>query len=346
MPEIGRSWWILLGTLAAVCVGASTFANPSSRDDKKGGDSETIIIVPPWALVADVQLAAAQELGVPVAFENDLGMRFVLIPKGGGRREGPPFYMQVAETTVTQFERWEGRRPYPRNVFSLTVKKRPAEYELGPGGKPVLVKPELKSHEWVASRRGHWVPAHNPAKHEKGMLIRKKPTWTLVDGEQLPSKHYDRATHPLGLTSPSEVRRFVAWLNERDPSRRYRIPTEDEWEHACRAGTRGKWYWGNEESSAAVFETFGRTTPGSYSLQQMPSPVAGLRPNPWGLYDMLGNVAEYCVPVPALSKNAMVVRGSSHAGGLEPTEKRFMPPAELREDEGIEAVGLRLAADP
>ena len=72
--------------------------------------------VPSWAKVADEQIAEAKKHGVPVAFENDLGMRFVLIPAGEAVwgvaaddddiiRVARPFYLQTTEVTAGQFRR-------------------------------------------------------------------------------------------------------------------------------------------------------------------------------------------------------------------------------------------------
>lgn len=73
---------------------------------------------PPWAKVAPEQIAEARKHGVPVAFENDLGMRFVLIPAGEAvwgvaadgddiirARVARPFYLQTTEVTAGQFRR-------------------------------------------------------------------------------------------------------------------------------------------------------------------------------------------------------------------------------------------------
>jgi sulfatase modifying factor 1 len=87
---------------------------------------------------------------------------------------------------------------------------------------------------------------------------------------------------------------FAAWV--------YRLPTEAEWEYACRAGTTTPFYYGNDlRSGMANFDAnyeyvggFGTTNDPSGVFLDRTTSVGSYQPNAWGLYDMAGNTWEWC----------------------------------------------------
>lgn len=96
-----------------------------------------------------------------------------------------------------------------------------------------------------------------------------------------------KETAPVVYVSWNDVRKFAYWLNQNRPvadKGRYRLPTEAEWEYACRAGKMQEYCGSNKASKVAWYVS--KTIAG-----QMP--VATRQPNAFGLYDMSGNVREW-----------------------------------------------------
>lgn len=93
-----------------------------------------------------------------------------------------------------------------------------------------------------------------------------------------------RGRTPVVNISWFEANAFCQWLSKKT-GKKYRLPTEAEWEYACRAGSTGPYNTGNElNKSQANFDNQAMKT----------KPAASYKPNAWGLYDMHGNVREWC----------------------------------------------------
>lgn len=120
--------------------------------------------------------------------------------------------------------------------------------------------------------------------------------WQQVMGNN-PSgfKGCDRC--PVEGVSWEHAREFIQRLNARGDGYTYRLPTEAEWEYACRAGTTTKFAFGDSLSSEqANFDGDSPYPPGASKgvYRRKTMPVGSFQPNAWGLYDMHGNVSEWC----------------------------------------------------
>ena len=109
--------------------------------------------------------------------------------------------------------------------------------------------------------------------------------WESVMGSN-PSK-FKGADLPVEMVSWDDVQEFIRKLNAQEGHDRYRLPTEAEWEYACRAGSTTAYCFGNDKNQLGEYAWYWDS-----SGKEM-HPVGQKKPNAWGLYDMHGNVFEW-----------------------------------------------------
>ena len=119
--------------------------------------------------------------------------------------------------------------------------------------------------------------------------------WQAVMGEN-PSNFKDDPRNPVEQISWDDVRQFIAKLNERFPILNACLPSEAQWEYACRARTTTPFSFGENITPEQVnYDGNFRYADGKKGpYRERTVPVGSLPPNPWGLYEMHGNVWEWC----------------------------------------------------
>jgi formylglycine-generating enzyme required for sulfatase activity len=95
------------------------------------------------------------------------------------------------------------------------------------------------------------------------------------------------AANPAVEISWHDVQHLIHTLNQAAKDSVYRLPTEAEWEYACRAGTTERWSFGDDEAQLGDYAWY------FDNAEDYAHAVGTRRPNPWGLYDMHGNVYEW-----------------------------------------------------
>jgi formylglycine-generating enzyme required for sulfatase activity len=112
--------------------------------------------------------------------------------------------------------------------------------------------------------------------------------WERVEGVYWDNPgFYQNDSHPVTCVSWTDAWSFIDWLNSKE-NQAYSLPTEAQWEYAVRAGTTSRFHFGEDQDRLDdyawhVFNSYETTHPGGEKL-----------PNPWGLFDMYGNISEWC----------------------------------------------------
>jgi formylglycine-generating enzyme required for sulfatase activity len=182
-------------------------------------------------------------------------------------------------------------------------------FEMGaPAGEAKHAKDEEPQHSveiapfWMGAREVTWDEYEQFAfsydlkkkKRENTDLTKQSDLEKKADAVTRPTPPYADSTFGYGRSGQPAIcithhaaMEYCRWLSEKT-GKLYRLPTEAEWEFACRAGTKTTYFWGDGIDQIDEYAWF-------VNNAEKPMPVGKKKPSPWGLYDIHGNVNEWCL---------------------------------------------------
>jgi formylglycine-generating enzyme required for sulfatase activity len=198
------------------------------------------------------------QLPEPV-LDNTIGMRLALMPVGTftmGSPSNEPFRGRDEDMHDVSITRpiYTGVYKVTVGQFAAFVKETDYKTDAEKDGKGAL---EYSNKQWKTNPKLNW---HTPGFEQ--------------------TDH-----HPVVGVTWNDANAFCAWLSKKE-GKRYRLPTEGEWEYACRAGSRSRFYFPGDERNMDQYAWFAANS------GMKTHPVGLKKPNAWGLYDMYGNAAE------------------------------------------------------
>jgi len=177
-------------------------------------------------------------------------------PKGEEKRsedEGPERQVEIAPFWMGQYEvTWD---EYDQFAFQLDIKRKKAQ------GVDLAKQPAT----------------------EKASDAVTRPTPPYADE----TFGFGRKGQPVICVTHHSAIEYCRWLSAKT-GKDYRLPTEAEWEYACRAGTKTAYSFGDDAEKLGDYAWYVENA-------EKPQPIGKKKPNPWGLYDIHGNVSEWCL---------------------------------------------------
>ena len=160
----------------------------------------------------------------------------------------------------------------------------PGRFVMGsPSSEPDRTSYDAPQHT-VTISEGFYLGQCEITQGQWGAVMETRP-WSHQDHVE------ENPAHPAVYVSWDDMQGFLERLNGASGEGLYRLPTEAEWEYACRAGTTTRWSFGDDESMLGEFAWY-RDNAWIVGLLNA-QPVGAKLANPWGLFDMHGNVWEW-----------------------------------------------------
>jgi formylglycine-generating enzyme required for sulfatase activity/mono/diheme cytochrome c family protein len=209
------------------------------------------------------------------------------------------------------------KEPKDMAAYSVTVPGTTVKFDMVPipGGEFAMGSPESEPGHRPDESPQHrviiepfWMGIHEvtwneyelfmfPEEEKKMRVARKYPAGldVVADAVSRPTTPYVEMSFGMGKDGYPAIsmtqhaaNTYCKWLSAKT-GQYYRLPTEAEWEYACRAGTKTAYSFGDDPSKLGEYAWFNVNSDGKYQK------VGKKKPNPWGLYDMHGNVTEWCL---------------------------------------------------
>ncbi|MBW3539456.1 MAG: formylglycine-generating enzyme family protein [Planctomycetes bacterium] len=234
-----------------------------------------------WWDSAEFCRSANRDFYLPTYRDYEVGFRVVCEAKGATESASASGSDSSQKTVVT-------------NTVGMQLRRiEPGEFLMGSSDALPLAQEQERPQHRVRISRPFYIGVYEVTQDQYRRVMRTNPSHFVASGSGA-SKIRGIATgnFPVETVSWTEAESFCRQLSglprEAAAGRTYRLPTEAEWEYACRAGSSGTWHFGD---SAAVLGEYARFRDNADSRT---GDVGQMKPNSRGLYDMYGNVWEWC----------------------------------------------------
>jgi formylglycine-generating enzyme required for sulfatase activity/serine/threonine protein kinase len=286
----------VLGVLAAIVLLLVFWPSSSEPPPTVAPDpnKDKVVVVPTKDKGAidpkkDKGSGKATDVELPKELTNSIKMKLVLIPAGKFLMGSPDDELANTSPKVTQHNSIESprhpvtiTRPFYMGVCEVTVGQFKAFVQ------ETKYKTEAERDPKLVQR---WVEHDEFGKFVGNFRRDENCNWLNPSFDKIEQTD----DHPVVCVSWNDAWEFCQWLSRKE-GKTYRLPTEAEWEYACRAGTTTPFAFGNSLSSyQANFDgdgPYGDAEKGPYLMAT--KSVASYKANAWGLYDMHGNASEWC----------------------------------------------------
>lgn len=208
------------------------------------------------------------------------------------------YYLKKEETEESSIISMDDN---PDDIGTFTSPFTGMKFVLIPAGKF-----EMGSPSEEMDRSDAEFPVHNVTIQNSFYLGRSAVTqrqWKKIMGNN-PS-YCKGEDHPVEMISWKDVQEFITKLNEKEGTDKYRLPSEAEWEYACRAGTQTRCFFGEDTSKLNDYVWHAGNSGDETHI------IGCKKQNPWGLYDIHGNVWEWVQDVWHDNYNGAPLDGSA-----------------------------------